>query len=475
MGGGYYDRDVGSGGSGEGFDYQAYSATADQAMSRREIHPDLAPAGRILSTRAKNPIVVAMDVTRSRGNDSKIVYDKMPMLYGQIMLQGYLADPAISFAAIGDATSGDRAPLQVADFASGDGLDGWLTKIWLEEGGGGTGRESYELAAYFYARNCVLPADAKGIFFITGDEGFYPEAAGDQVARLIGAPDSSVDAKVLFRELRSKFRVFFIYPKKAEGERRADIDAEIAERLKREGGKSGDVRASLVWNDRNDLDLHVICPSGEEIFYAHKNSACGGELDVDMNVHGESMKPVENVYWATGGAPVGHYRVFVRNYAFHMPDRSPTPFRVELSVNGKVQHFEGVARGDGPVSDVPCFEFDYTGRSAERETERYSGYADEAILAQWREVLPESDILVLDEPKGIVDAMLGAIALASETRDLDEYLVDMRKRGQTDGRIDEIRRTLLPLAGSSAVVKVDMGGKLPDKNVEKRESGTKRL
>lgn len=52
----------------------------------------------------------------------KIIYDKLPMFYGQIMMQNYLNDPSISFCAIGDATS-DEAPLQVTDFGQGKEID----------------------------------------------------------------------------------------------------------------------------------------------------------------------------------------------------------------------------------------------------------------------------------------------------------------------------------------------------------------
>jgi hypothetical protein len=59
-----------------------------------------------------------------------------------------------------------------------------------------------------------------------------------------------------------------------------------------------------------------------------------------MNVRGETTKPVENVQWIRGGAPAGRYRVFVHNYRFH-ESPGPTEFRVEVEINGKVQHFEG--------------------------------------------------------------------------------------------------------------------------------------
>ncbi len=40
---------------------------------------------------------------------------------------------------------------------------------------------------------------------------------------------------------------------------------ELRARLEREGARSSDVQVSLMWNNYNDLDLHVVCPSGERI------------------------------------------------------------------------------------------------------------------------------------------------------------------------------------------------------------------
>jgi len=109
-------------------------------------------------------------------------------------------------------------------------------------------------------------------------------------------------------------------------------DATLADRLKREKAKGGQIVVSLMWNDFHDLDLHVVCPNGDRIY--HGNRRCsGGELDVDMNAGGEKSKePVENVFFANPAN--GKYCVFVENYSYHhqqsTTDLAAVPFRCVL-------------------------------------------------------------------------------------------------------------------------------------------------
>jgi len=66
---------------------------------------------------------------------------------------------------------------------------------------------------------------------------------------------------------------------------------------------TGDVQVTLRWNTPVDLDLHVIDPLGEEIYFRYTFSPSGGTLDVDANAGCTNDTPVENVFWPTGGAP----------------------------------------------------------------------------------------------------------------------------------------------------------------------------
>lgn len=469
MGGGRYSLDIAR-------EYRSGNNAAFQApvaQAPTGVHPALDPYGKRREVNNVTPVVVALDVTRSRGDDTKLMYEKLPQLMGQIELKGYTENPGISFCGIGDAFA-DRAPLQVGQFEADNRLDEVLQRMWIEEGGGGTGQESYELAAYFYSRtNCVRLAQGigkKGYFFFFGDEGFYPRLDKGAVKRVIGDDlEADLDAGEVFRRLQEKFHVFLIFPQKTMAERRANIDAEIKARVTSRGGMydNVDVRASLLWDNRNDLDLHVISPTGQHIYYGAKQSSDGGWLDVDMNVGGDSLKPVENVRWAKGTAPAGRYKVFVRNYRFHEPDHAPTRFRVELELGGDIRHVDGVispAGQTGDASDVVVAELDYVPDAARRQADAakvYENYSDDVILAQWASVIPKEHIMRVGDPRAIIDVLLGALAIADGKVDLDTYVKDMKELGADEARVREVEAALAGLPSATRVATAAVEGAVP--------------
>jgi uncharacterized protein YegL len=180
------------------------------------------------------------------------------------------------------------------------------------------------------------------------------------------------NATVLLRTLRfsSGARWVNTDPVKLENFRWADMAAdsvpqtgafaaEFRRRLQREGAKSGDVQISLIWNNYNDLDLHVICPHSDEIYFGDRESGCGGELDVDMNVSPTSEEPVENIYWPPGEAPEGNYEVHVHHYRNHEKRgcQDPTSYKVAVSVGGLVEQFTGrISHGESQL--VHRFDLD---------------------------------------------------------------------------------------------------------------------
>lgn len=172
MGGSSYDRDVYSSSSSSSWGSFGASDYSASKFTRSSLDSSMKPNGKILKSSAKTPIVIMLDVTGSNINFARVVYDKMPMFYGQIEQKGYLKDFEISFCAVGDAYT-DHYPLQIGDFAKGIELDSWLEKIVLEGCGGGQRCESYELAAYYLYKNAEFAPGSNPIIFFIGDEKPY--------------------------------------------------------------------------------------------------------------------------------------------------------------------------------------------------------------------------------------------------------------------------------------------------------------
>lgn len=102
---------------------------------------------------------------------------------------------------------------------------------------------------------------------------------------------------------------------------------------------TGDVQITLIWNHDSDMDLHVIDPAGEEIYYANPTSDSGGELDVDaIPDEGEAGPHVENIFWPPDGAPPGLYTAFVHHFDSYTG--AAGSYTLEIRVGGVVVYEE---------------------------------------------------------------------------------------------------------------------------------------
>ncbi len=108
----------------------------------------------------------------------------------------------------------------------------------------------------------------------------------------------------------------------------ADLD-----RAREQGAAGGKIQIVLAWDDANDLDLFVLCPSGQRITFDTRR-ACGGVLDVDQNATPPlSANPVENIVFEQEPER-GTYQVQVRNYMHRSPAPPASPFRVTIRQAG---------------------------------------------------------------------------------------------------------------------------------------------
>jgi hypothetical protein len=189
--------------------------------------------------------MLGIDVTGSMGDWSKIIYDKLPMFYGQLLVQDYvlcLRDPSgdsPAGAGPGAVLRGRRRRAGAGPrAAAGHGLrarqrgapgsargpgcawcpsasvphgswpagevDGELAKLWLEGRGGGNRKEGYDLCAFFYAARTAFAPGATPFLFLTGDEGLYTALAADTVRGLVDPEAEGVRAGASGKEAKGR-------------------------------------------------------------------------------------------------------------------------------------------------------------------------------------------------------------------------------------------------------------------------------
>ncbi|WP_276379643.1 hypothetical protein [Flavobacterium sp. H4147] len=160
------------------------------------------------------PIILGLDVTGSMGHiPHELIKDGLPKLMGGI-IQGGVPDPALLFLGIGDHEC-DRYPLQVGQFESGDEeLDMWLTRTYIEGGGGGNAGESYLLAWYFAAFHTKIDAfekrGQKGLLFTVGDEPGLKTLPASAIKEIMGQGQQTYTHLELLAEAQKKYDVYHI-------------------------------------------------------------------------------------------------------------------------------------------------------------------------------------------------------------------------------------------------------------------------
>ncbi|MBI3632931.1 MAG: hypothetical protein HY226_01415 [Candidatus Vogelbacteria bacterium] len=159
----------------------------------------------------ESPLIIAADETGSVGDWIAPIFAKLGFIVNEAPT--YLGkDMQISFCAFGDAYCNERYPLQVRPFADGLALKDRLKELVIEQGGGGNGGESSELAALYYARNCKTPkAIRKPIIVFITDEQPHSPVDPKLAERWTGVKlEGSLTAKQVFEELKKKFEVYVV-------------------------------------------------------------------------------------------------------------------------------------------------------------------------------------------------------------------------------------------------------------------------
>jgi hypothetical protein len=207
------------------------SQTKEQVFTATKVHPLMNPFGIKVRESRDSPthpkslgIVFALDVTGSMGDIPDLLARRELPTFMKALLDFEVPDPQVLFMFVGDATT-DAGPLQVGQFESSEKeMDQWLTWSWLEGGGGGQDKESYEIAMYFAARHidmdCWRKRKKRGYFFMTGDELPYPAAPRSIIRSLLGDDvPQDVGLAQVADELQRIFEPFFLIPDQSRRDR----------------------------------------------------------------------------------------------------------------------------------------------------------------------------------------------------------------------------------------------------------------
>ena len=136
----------------------------------------------------------------------------------------------------------------------------------------------------------------------------------------------------------------------------SDTADAITMRVKNAGGNvDGDVRVSLSWDNKDDLDLSVYKDNDEyDCIYYGRRRELGGELDVDANAHSIVDEPVENIFWKSiNNLANGKYTVKVNN--FNKRTNENQGFTLQFATTEGIQTF---TYPDNDVNHKPFLVFE---------------------------------------------------------------------------------------------------------------------
>ena len=256
-----------------------------ETFTSRSLDPEMDIRGKVRESCDSDehpnsfPVIIALDVTGSMGSvPHELIKGGFPKIMGKIMGEN-IPDVQVCFLGIGDDVY-DSAPFQAGQFETSDELnEKWLTKVYIESGGGGNDGESYSLAWYFAARHTAIDSyekrKVKGCLITIGDEPCLPSTTESHIYRIFGEhPQSDVKADDILSEASEKWDCYHINVCDYAGSRSSTVNdwqQRMKDKLVTTQSSSGtdipDIIAGIVircWKSQNiksSLTAPVVSPS----------------------------------------------------------------------------------------------------------------------------------------------------------------------------------------------------------------------
>ena len=114
----------------------------------------------------------------------------------------------------------------------------------------------------------------------------------------------------------------------------------------------GDLEVTLSMSEATDLDLYVVEPIGNVIYFDNMRSWTNGQLDLDANANCRGNRNVryEHIFWPEGSVPEGTYQLRVDNWRNCVGGRT-VDYQVIVQNCGDISLYESSAAGMGGQSN----------------------------------------------------------------------------------------------------------------------------
>jgi len=119
---------------------------------------------------------------------------------------------------------------------------------------------------------------------------------------------------------------------------------------------TGSLSVTLTWDSVVDLDLHVVEPSGAEVYWYTTPSASGGTLSGDAHELCQQNTASETISWPST-APPGTYTVRVDIYDACGSPQVITNYTVTVMNGSTSTPYKGQITGDGDLGAAGAGQF----------------------------------------------------------------------------------------------------------------------
>ncbi len=107
----------------------------------------------------------------------------------------------------------------------------------------------------------------------------------------------------------------------------------------------GDVQITVSWDVDADLDLHVLAPDGDEVYFNSPRVESGGVLDIASSCGKFPFVRNEHIGWSAGTPPPGPYEVRVNHWESCVVEE--IDYIVSIYNHGRTSTFSGTFTGPG--------------------------------------------------------------------------------------------------------------------------------